>query len=124
MQNRINIKYYATQVCSNQITLPVADAVDGSVCAGITETGLPRHRTHQLDTALTCKWPYMIRRSAPLGIDVATEAALLHQQEMADVEGIVQIAGAGALIASVDPNAWAVVASAPRSFAQALCAGP
>ena len=60
-----------------------------------------------------------IRRFAPLGIDVATEAALLHQQEMADVEGIVPIAGAGALIASLDPNAWAVVTSAPRSLAQA-----
>ena len=44
-----------------------------------------------------------IRRFGPVGIDVATEAALLHQQEMAEVEGTVPIEGAGALIASLDP---------------------
>ena len=60
-----------------------------------------------------------IRRFGPVGVDVATEAALLHEQEIADVDGIVAIAGAGALIASLDPNAWAVVTSAPRSLAQA-----
>ncbi len=60
-----------------------------------------------------------IRRFGPVDVDVATEAAFLHQQEMADVEGIVPIEGAGALIASLDPNAWAVVTSAPRSLAQA-----
>ena len=60
-----------------------------------------------------------IRHFGPAGVDVAAEAALLLQQEIADVEGIVPIAGAGALIASLEPNAWAVVTSAPRHLAQA-----
>ena len=63
-----------------------------------------------------------IRRFGPVGIDVAAEVALLHQEEMADVEGIVPIEGAEALIAGLDPNCWAVVTSAPRSLARVrLC---
>ena len=63
-----------------------------------------------------------IRRFGPVGIDVAAEVALLHQEEMADVEGIVPIEGAEALIAGLDPNSWAVVTSAPRSLARVrLC---
>jgi mannitol-1-/sugar-/sorbitol-6-phosphatase len=59
-----------------------------------------------------------IRRFAPDGIDVAAEAKLLLEAEVADLEGVVPIAGIEAFIASLDPNSWAVVTSAPRSLAE------
>lgn len=59
-----------------------------------------------------------MRRFAPAGIDIAAEAESLHQAEMADVEGVVPIAGIEAFIANLDPSSWAVVTSAPRSLAE------
>lgn len=58
-----------------------------------------------------------VRRFAPAGTDIAAEAELLHQAEMADVDGVVAIAGAKAFIANLDPASWAVVTSAPKSLA-------
>jgi sugar-phosphatase len=65
-----------------------------------------------------------IRRFAPVGIDVAAEAELLHQEEMANVEGIVPIAGIEAFIATLDPNSWAVVTSAPGSLPETRLRAP
>jgi mannitol-1-/sugar-/sorbitol-6-phosphatase len=59
-----------------------------------------------------------IRRFAPVGIYVAAEAELLLEAEVADVEGVVPIAGIKAFITNLDPNSWAVVTSAPRSLTE------
>jgi sugar-phosphatase len=58
-----------------------------------------------------------IRRFGPVGIDVAKEAAWVLKAELSDVEGVVPIAGIKALVADLDPAAWAVVTSAPRALA-------
>jgi mannitol-1-/sugar-/sorbitol-6-phosphatase len=58
-----------------------------------------------------------IRRFGPAGIDVAEEAARVLKAELSDVEGVVPIAGIKALVADLDPAAWAVVTSAPRALA-------
>ena len=58
-----------------------------------------------------------IRRFGPVGIDVAEEAAWVLKAELSDVEGVVPIAGIKALVADLDPAAWAVVTSAPRALA-------
>jgi mannitol-1-/sugar-/sorbitol-6-phosphatase len=59
-----------------------------------------------------------IRQFAPIGTDVDLEAEWLLQAEIADVEGIVPIPGIEALIASLAPQSWAIVTSAPRSLAE------
>ncbi|CCV10825.1 HAD-IA family hydrolase [Mesorhizobium sp. STM 4661] len=51
------------------------------------------------------------------GVDPAHEADVLLQAEAADVEGIVPIAGAVAFLASLPPERWAIVTSAPRELA-------
>ena len=64
-----------------------------------------------------------LRRFAGPGIDIDSEADLLHQQEIADTDGVIEIEGAGALLAGLDPERWAVVTSAPLELARArLCA--
>ncbi|TDR80215.1 HAD family hydrolase [Paludibacterium purpuratum] len=59
---------------------------------------------------------------APPGLDVAAEAARLTAEEVADTEGVVEIAGASALLSSLPPERWALVTSAPRALAEARLA--
>jgi len=58
-----------------------------------------------------------IGRLALPGVDAAHEADLLLKAEAADLDGIVPIAGAAAFLASLPPERWAIVTSAPRSLA-------
>ncbi|RUY23463.1 HAD family hydrolase, partial [Mesorhizobium sp. M7A.F.Ca.US.001.04.2.1] len=51
------------------------------------------------------------------GVDPAHEADLLLKAEAADLEGIIQIAGAVAFLDSLPPERWAIVTSAPRELA-------
>ncbi len=59
-----------------------------------------------------------MRRFAPAGVDIAAEARRFHDAELVDTEGVVEIAGARALISGLDPSRWAVVTSAPRELAK------
>ena len=52
------------------------------------------------------------------GVDPEAEAAAITASEMEDLEGIQAIAGAGAFLASLPQDRWAVVTSAPRALAQ------
>ena len=47
-----------------------------------------------------------------LGYDMAAEAALMAAEEHADLDGIVEIPGAGALLRSLPRDSWAVTTSA------------
>jgi sugar-phosphatase len=58
-----------------------------------------------------------IRRLALPGVNPETEAAALTRMEMEDVDGIEPIAGAGAFLASLPTDRWAIVTSAPRALA-------
>ncbi|MER8412818.1 HAD-IA family hydrolase [Mesorhizobium sp. M1342] len=51
------------------------------------------------------------------GVDPAYEADLLLKAEAADLDGILQIAGAVAFLDSLPPERWAIVTSAPRELA-------
>ncbi|RWC62624.1 MAG: HAD family hydrolase [Mesorhizobium sp.] len=51
------------------------------------------------------------------GVDPAHEADLLLRAEAADMDGILQIAGAAAFLNSLPPERWAIVTSAPRELA-------
>ncbi|GLS36148.1 glycerol-3-phosphatase [Mesorhizobium tianshanense] len=51
------------------------------------------------------------------GVDPMREADALLQAEAADVDGILPIAGAAAFLASLPPERWAIVTSAPRELA-------
>ncbi|RUX96253.1 HAD-IA family hydrolase [Mesorhizobium sp. M7D.F.Ca.US.004.01.2.1] len=51
------------------------------------------------------------------GVDPAHEADLLLKAEAADLDGILQIAGAAAFLNSLPPERWAIVTSAPRELA-------
>lgn len=59
-----------------------------------------------------------IRRLNLPGVDPETEAALLTQAEIDDVEGVTAIAGAARFLASLPAGRWAVVTSAPRRLAE------
>jgi sugar-phosphatase len=59
-----------------------------------------------------------IRRSGVTGIDPEIEAALVTEAEIADIGGITPIAGAAAFLASLPPDRWAIVTSAPRLLAE------
>lgn len=59
-----------------------------------------------------------VRALAPPGTDIDADAAALSQRERDDVEGVVEIPGAGAFLASLPPTRWAVVTSADRVLAQ------
>jgi sugar-phosphatase len=52
------------------------------------------------------------------GIDVSAEARSIGDAEIRDVEGVVPIAGAVAFVASLPPDRWALVTSAPRALAE------
>ncbi len=58
-----------------------------------------------------------IRRQHLPGIDAAAEAAAITADEVADVEGIVPIAGAAAFLAGLPADRVAIVTSAPRELA-------
>ena len=58
-----------------------------------------------------------IGRLALPGVDPAHEADLLLKAEAADLDGILPIAGAAAFLASLPPERWAIVTSAPRELA-------
>jgi sugar-phosphatase len=58
-----------------------------------------------------------VRRFATADMDVEHEAALITAAEVADVDGVVEIAGAGAFLRSLPRERWAVVTSAPRQLA-------
>lgn len=51
------------------------------------------------------------------GVDPVHEADLLLKAEAADLDGILQIAGAAAFLNSLPPERWAIVTSAPRELA-------
>ncbi|MGI4855407.1 MAG: HAD-IA family hydrolase [Janthinobacterium lividum] len=59
-----------------------------------------------------------VRALAPPGTDIEADAAALSQRERDDVDGVVEIPGAGAFLASLPPECWAVVTSADRVLAQ------
>lgn len=58
-----------------------------------------------------------VRRQNLPGVDPEQEAAALTQAEMDDTDGVTAINGVAALLASLPPNRWAVVTSAPRELA-------
>jgi sugar-phosphatase len=66
-----------------------------------------------------------IRALALPGVDPVAEAAFITRAEIEDVAGIEAIVGAGALLASLPRERWAIVTSAPRLLAEAriLAAG-
>ena len=51
-------------------------------------------------------------------VDVEAEAAVIHAEEMEDVEGIAAIAGVRAFLESLPADRWALVTSAPRELAR------
>lgn len=58
-----------------------------------------------------------VRAFAPPGVDVEADAAALQERERNDVEGVVEIPGAGAFLRSLPTDRWAVVTSADRILA-------
>lgn len=51
------------------------------------------------------------------GVDPVLEAAWITQAEIDDVDGIEPVAGAGAFLAALPRERWAIVTSAPRALA-------
>jgi mannitol-1-/sugar-/sorbitol-6-phosphatase len=58
-----------------------------------------------------------LRTLAPAGVDVEADTRALMQREYDDVEGIVEIPGAGDLLRALPAGRWAVVTSADRALA-------
>jgi sugar-phosphatase len=58
-----------------------------------------------------------MRSLAPQATDLEADALALMQREREDMEGVVEIAGAGALLRALPPERWAVVTSADRVLA-------
>jgi sugar-phosphatase len=63
-----------------------------------------------------------IRALALPGIDPAREAAFITRAEIEDVAGIEAIKGCAEFLASLPPERWAIVTSAPRLLAEARIA--
>jgi len=59
-----------------------------------------------------------IRRFAPPGVDPQAEFEALLQAEIDDVADVVAIDGAAAFLASLPPERWAIVTSAPLTLAE------
>jgi sugar-phosphatase len=59
----------------------------------------------------------VVTREALPGLDPLHEAALLLEEELADVDGILLIAGILEFLAKLPAERWAIVTSAPRSLA-------
>jgi sugar-phosphatase len=53
------------------------------------------------------------------GVDPVEEAARITRAEIEDVAGVEAIAGVAAFLASLPPQRWAIVTSAPRALAEA-----
>ncbi len=53
------------------------------------------------------------------GVDAEAEAQAISQAEIDDVQGVIEVAGAARLLASIPPERWAIVTSAPRALAEA-----
>ncbi|BCP54836.1 glycerol-3-phosphatase [Kaistia sp. 32K] len=60
-----------------------------------------------------------IRQLALPGVDADAEAEALTRDEIDDVDGVREIGAAGAFLASLPPDRWAIVTSAPRALALA-----
>lgn len=60
-----------------------------------------------------------IRRLGLPGVDPVAEAEALTLDEIADVADVAEISGAAAMLATLPPDRWALVTSAPRALAQA-----
>ncbi|WP_339478896.1 MULTISPECIES: HAD-IA family hydrolase [unclassified Pseudomonas] len=58
-----------------------------------------------------------IARQRLPGVDAQAEAEQITREEIEDVEGVVQVAGAQAFLNSLPPERWAVVTSAPMALA-------
>ncbi|SDM91913.1 sugar-phosphatase [Methylobacterium phyllostachyos] len=58
-----------------------------------------------------------IRRLNLPGVDPEAEAAAITQAEMEDVGDVTEIPGARAFLATLPPERWAIVTSAPRALA-------
>ena len=58
-----------------------------------------------------------IRRLSRPDLDPVREAAAVTRLEIADVQGVESIPGAGALLRAVPMNRWALVTSSPRALA-------
>ena len=56
------------------------------------------------------------------GVDPVEDAARITRAEIEDVAGVEAIAGVAAFLASLPPQRWAIVTSAPRALAQARIA--
>ncbi|TGQ74868.1 MAG: HAD family hydrolase [Mesorhizobium sp.] len=82
-------------------------------------------RRHGLDVAAFLPTIHGVRAIETIGnlalpdVDPAHEADLLLKAEAADLDGIVQIAGAVSFLSALPPGRWAIVTSAPRSLALA-----
>ena len=59
-----------------------------------------------------------VRRLGLPGVDPVAEAAAITAAEMEDVDDIAPIAGAAAFLASLPPERWTIVTSAPRALAE------
>ncbi len=59
-----------------------------------------------------------IRRLGLPGVDPVAEAAAITAAEMEDVDDVKPIAGAAAFLASLPPERWTIVTSAPRALAE------
>lgn len=59
-----------------------------------------------------------VRRLNLPGVDPVAEAAAISAAEMEDVDDIEPIAGAAAFLASLPPEHWTIVTSAPRALAE------
>ncbi|UQI33416.1 HAD-IA family hydrolase [Pseudomonas bijieensis] len=51
------------------------------------------------------------------GVDAQAEAEQITREEIEDVEGVVQVAGAAAFLKGLPPSQWAIVTSAPMALA-------
>ncbi len=59
-----------------------------------------------------------IRQLGMPGVDPETEAAIITQREMEDVEGVRPLPGAIEFLKSLPPERWAIVTSSPRELAK------
>jgi mannitol-1-/sugar-/sorbitol-6-phosphatase len=59
----------------------------------------------------------VIRRENLPGLDAEEQAAIILQQELDDVDGIVEIGGAVEFLRQLPDDRWAIVTSAPRALA-------
>ncbi len=58
-----------------------------------------------------------VSRFLPAGIDVAAEAAAITEAEIEQADDVIEIAGAGRFLATLPPDRWSIVTSAPRRLA-------